>query len=144
MDRLKVLQYNPHFPSFTNRSRPRIISGKRITQDYVGIDTTKGITFEELTQKYNQKLEELHKKYDNIHDITVTGNEYEYNDGENYIQELLISFKRNETDDEYKRRIEWQEYRKKENEAGEKAKLLELMKKYPELAVELLNKENIK
>lgn len=118
------------------------MGGKRITQDFVGIETTKGITFEELTQKYNQKLEELHKKYDNVHDITVTGNTYEYNDGENYVNELLISFKRNETEAEYKRRIEWQEYRKKENEAGEKAKLMELVKKYPELAKELCSAES--
>lgn len=122
------------------------MSEKRITQDFVGIETAKGITFEELTQKYNQKLEELHKKYDNVHDITVTGNTYEYNDGENYVNELLISFKRNETEAECKRRVEWQEYKKKENEAVEKAKLMELMKKYPglysELAKELCSAES--
>lgn len=113
------------------------MSGKIIKQDFVGIETTKGITFEELTQKYNQILEELHKKYNNVHDITVTGNEYEYNNGENYTQELLISFKRNETDDEYKKRIDWQEYVKKEKEAIEKTKLMELMKKYPGLVKEM-------
>lgn len=110
---------------------------KRITHDYTSIDTTKGITFEELTQKYNQKLKELHKKYDNIHGVIVTGTSHEYNDGEGYVEELEIRFKRNETDDEYKRRIEWQEYRKKENEAGEKAKLMDLIKKYPVLAKKL-------
>lgn len=121
---------------------------KRITQDYTSIGTTKGITFEELTQKYNQKLEELHKKYDNVHGVIVTGTSHEYNDGEGYVEELEIRFKRNETDDEYKRRTEWQEYRKKENEAKEKAKLMELIKKYPglyhSLAIELLNNENSK
>lgn len=124
------------------------MSKKRITCDYARIETTKGITFEELTQKYNQKLEELHKKYDNVHDVKVTGSSHEYNDGENYVEELEIRFNRYETDAEYKRRIEWQEYRKKEIEAGEIAKLRELMKKYPglysELAKELLNNENTK
>lgn len=124
------------------------MSKKRITCDYTRIETTKGITFEELTQKYNQKLEELHKKYDNVHDVKVTGSSHEYNDGEDWVEELEIRFKRNETDVEYKRRIEWQEYRKKEIEAGEIAKLRELMKKYPGLysaiAEELLNNENTK
>lgn len=124
------------------------MSKKRITQDYTRIETTKGITFEELTQKYNQKLEELHKKYDNVHDVKVTGSSHEYNDGEDWAEELEIRFKRNETDVEYKRRIEWQEYRKKEIEAGEIAKLRELMKKYPglysSLAKELLDSENTK
>jgi hypothetical protein len=124
------------------------MSKKRITQDYTRIETTKGITFEELTQKYNQKLEELHKKYDNVHDVKVTGSSHEYNDGEDWVEELEIRFRRNETDVEYKRRIEWQEYRKKEIEAGEIAKLRELMKKYPglysSLAKELLDSENTK
>lgn len=115
---------------------------KIITYDHTSIDTTGGITFEELTQKYNQKLEELHKKYDNVHDVIVTGTSYEYNNGESYVEELEIRFNRYETDTEYKRRIEWQEYRKKENEAGEKSKLKELVKKYPELAKELCSAES--
>jgi hypothetical protein len=118
------------------------MSKKRITQDYTRIETTKGITFEELTQKYNQKLEELHKKYDNVHDVKVTGSSHEYNDGEDWVEELEIRFRRNETDVEYKRRIEWQEYRKKENESGEKSKLKELVKKYPDLAKELCSAES--
>lgn len=58
------------------------------------------------------------------------------------VEEFEIRFKRY---NEYKKRIEWQEYKKKENEAVEKAKLMELMKKYPglysELAKELCSAE---
>lgn len=117
---------------------------KIITYGYTSIDTTRGITFEELTQKYNQKLEELHKKYDNVHDVIVTGTSHEYNDGEDYVEELEIRFNRYETDAEYKRRIEWQEYKKIENEVREKSELKELIKKYPVLAKTLLNNENSK
>ena len=115
---------------------------RRITNDYASIETTKGITFEELTQKYNQTLKELHTKYENVHDVVVTGVSGEYNDGEDHYEELEIRFNRYETDTEYKRRIEWQEYRKKENEAGEKSKLKELVKKYPVLAKELCSAES--
>lgn len=110
---------------------------KKNIKDRVSIDTTGGITFEELTQKYNKEVEKLQEKYDNVHDIVVYGTENEYNEGENFEQLLCIAFKRLETDDEYKRRVEWFEYRKTENTKGEKAKLMELVKKYPELAKEL-------
>lgn len=110
---------------------------KKIINDRVSINTTGGITFEELTRKYNKEVEKLQETYENVHDIVVYGEEYEYNDGEGYEQLLKISFKRLETDGEYKRRLEWFEYRKQENAKGEKAKLMELVKKYPELAKEL-------
>ena len=110
---------------------------KKIVHDYVSIETTKGITFEELTQKYNQALKELHKNYENVHDVVVAGVSGEYNDGENYYEELEIRFKRNETDAEYKRRIDWQEFLAKENEEKEKVRLKELAQKYPDLIKEL-------
>ncbi len=117
--------------------------GKKIISDKVCIDTTGGITFETLTLRYNKEVEKLQKIYENVHDIVVYGEEYEYNDGEQYQQQLCIAFKRLETDYEYKRRVAWFEYRKEENTKGEKAKLMELVKKYPELAKELceLNSE---
>ena len=110
---------------------------KRIIRDSVHIDTTGCITFEELTLRYNKEVEKLQEKYDNVHDIVVTGGECEYNDGENVEQHLCVAFRRLETDDEYKRRVEWFEYRKAENTKGEKAKLMELAKKYPELIKEM-------
>lgn len=109
---------------------------KKIITDRVSIDTTRGVTFEELTQKYNKEVEKLKESYENVHDIVVYGEDYEYNDGENYEQVLRVSFKRLETDGEYKRRVDWFEFRKQENAKGEKAKLMELVKKYPELAKE--------
>ena len=110
---------------------------KKIVQDYVSIETTRGITFEELTQKYNKKLQEVRKKHENVHDVVVAGVSGEYNDGENYYEEVEIRFKRNETDAEYKRRIDWQEFRAKENEEKEKVRLKELAQKYPDLIKEL-------
>lgn len=109
---------------------------KKIINDRVFINTTGGVTFEELTQKYNKEVEKLKESYENVHDIIVCGEDYEYNDGESYEQVLRVSFKRLETDDEYKRRVDWFEFRKQENAKGEKAKLIELVKKYPELAKE--------
>lgn len=110
---------------------------KKIIHDYTSIETTKGITFEELTQKYNQALKEVHKKHENVHDVVVTCVSGEYNDGENYYEELEIRFKRNETDAEYKRRIDWQEFIAKENAEKEKNHLKILAKKYPDLIKEL-------
>lgn len=111
---------------------------RRITNDYASIETTGCITFEKLTQKYNKKLEELHTKYENVHDVVVTCNSHEYNDGEDYVEELEIRFKRNETDAECQRRLAWQEFCVKENEEREKNRLKELVKKYPDLTKELL------
>ena len=110
---------------------------RKIVHDYASIETTKGITFEELTQKYNKKLQELHKKHANVHDVVVTGVSGDYNDGENHYEELEIRFKRNETDAEYKRRIDWQAFLAKENEEKEKVRLKELAQKYPDLIKEL-------
>ena len=114
------------------------MNNRRIIQDYTSIETTKGITFEELTQKYNQKLKELHKKHENVHDVVVTCTSHEYNDGEDYIEELEIRFNRNETEAECRRRIEWQAFITKDNEERDKARLKELVKKYPDLIKELL------
>lgn len=95
-----------------------------------------------LTQKYNKEVEKLQKEYDNVHDIVVYGEELEYNEGENFDQLLCVKFKRLETDDECKRRVDWLEYRKAENTEREKAKLMELVKKYPELTKELCSAES--
>lgn len=110
---------------------------RKIIHDYVSIETTAGITFEELTQKYNQALKELYKNYENVHDVVVTGVSGDYNHGENHYEELEIHFKRNETDIEYTRRIDWQEFLAKENEEKEKVRLKELVQKYPDLIKEL-------
>lgn len=110
---------------------------RKIVHDYASIETTKGITFEELTQKYNQALKELHKNYENVHDVVVTCVSGDYNDGENYYEELEIRFKRNETDAEYKKRIEWLEFVKQDTEKKEKVRLKELAQKYPDLIKEL-------
>ena len=111
---------------------------RKIVRDYVSIETTKGITFEELTQKYNQKLKELHQKHKNVHDVVVAGVSGDYNDGENYYEEVEIRFKRNETDAEYKRRVDWQAFLAKENEEKEKKHLKELVQKYPDLIQEMI------
>ena len=83
---------------------------RKVIHDYTSVETTGCITFEKLTQKYNKKLEEIHAKYENVHDVVVTCVSSDYNDGEDHIEELEIRFKRNETSEEYQRRIAWQEF----------------------------------
>ena len=110
------------------------MNNRKINHDHASIETTGGITFEKLIRKYNKKLEEIHTKYENVHDVVVTCVSSEYNDGEDLIEELEIRFKRNETDAERQRRLEWQTFCTKESEEREKVRLKELVKKYPDLA----------
>lgn len=112
--------------------------GKRIKNDCVSIDVSGGVTFTELTNKYSEKYAELITKYDNVHNIKVTCNSYEYNDGENYTQELIIYFDRDETDEEYKTRLDWMSWRKKEQEDNDIKRLKELIQKYPTIAEQCL------
>ena len=114
--------------------------GKRIISDTVSIDTFGGITFIDLSNKYSEKVAEIMCKYENVHDIRVTCESYEYNDGENIEKELIIHFRRNETDDEYDRRKRWEEYNNKENQKRDLVRLKELIDKYTDVAKEYIMK----
>lgn len=117
---------------------------KIIKNDNVRIDVTGGISFAELTNIYSEKCAELINKYDNVHNIKVTCESYEYNDGENFVQELVIIFDRNETDEEYERRLNWIEQRNKDAEERNIKHLKELIIKYPDLANKYISEINNK
>lgn len=112
---------------------------KRIKEDIETIDTNGGMTFVDLTNKYSEVVGEIMNDYENVHDIRVTCESYEYNDGENIAQELVIHFKRNETDDEYERRKSMEDFSKKETRKRELIKLKELIGKYTNTAIEYIN-----
>lgn len=117
---------------------------KKLRQDNVSIDVTGGISFDKLITKYSEKVGELISKYDNVNNIRVTCESNEYNDGEDYVQELVIYFDRYETDEEYKRRISWQNFRNAEIEDKNIKLLKELMTKYPDKALNYINDIKIK
>ena len=112
---------------------------KRIKEDIETIDTDGGITFVDLTNKYSEAVGEIMNDYENVHDIRVTCESYEYNDGENISQELVIRFKRNETDDEYERRKSMEDFSEKETRKRELMKLKELIGKYTDISIEYIN-----
>ena len=107
---------------------------RKTKDDTISIDITGGVTFTELTNRYSEKVGELIAKYNNVHDIIVTCESYEYNDGENYAQELIIHYRRDETDEEYKKRKEFVEFNKKRQEVTDNRLLKELIYKYPDIA----------
>ena len=115
---------------------------KKIKQDNATINISGGITFSELTNRYSEKVGELIAKYDNVHDIFVTCESYEYNDGEDYAQEIIIYYKRYETDEEYQKRIDWIDYRKKEQKECDIKKMKELISNYTNIAMDYINEIN--
>jgi hypothetical protein len=112
---------------------------KKLIQDNVSIDVTGGVSFTELTNKYSEKVGELMSKYDNVKNIRVKCESHEYNDGENYVENLDIYFDRYETDEECERRISWQNFRKEEIEEKNIKLLKELIAKYPDKAFKYIN-----
>lgn len=114
---------------------------KRVIEDIETINTDGGMTFIDLTNKYSDAVDEIMNDYENVHDIRVTCESYKYNDCENdnIAQELVIHFKRNETDDEYERRKTLEDFSKKETRKRELIKLKELIGKYTNIAIEYIN-----
>lgn len=115
---------------------------KKIKQDSKSIDITGGISFSELTNRYSEAVGNLIAKYENVNDIFVTCETYEYNDGENYAEKFIINYKRYETDEEYQKRIDLQDYRKKEREVCDIKKMKELISNYTNIAMDYINEIN--
>ena len=115
---------------------------KKIKQDSERIDITGGVSFSELTNSYSVVVANLIAKYGNIFDIFVTCESNEYNDGENYEEKFIINYKRYETDEEYQKRIDWQDYRKKEQEVCDIKKMKELISNYTNIAMDYINEIN--
>lgn len=101
---------------------------KQLKQDCrsFDVDVYKGITIEEFNEKYNQIISQLKDKYGYITDIKIHPECGTYNDDENYYEEINIRYSRYETDEEFEKRKNWIECRKKEQYERE----LNLMKEY--------------
>lgn len=74
-------------------------------KDHRIIDITNGITLEDLINKYKKVIVELQEEYENISDIHIECESGHYNDGEEYYEDIIIVFKRLETDEEYDSRM---------------------------------------
>ena len=101
---------------------------KVLKEDSVQFEVTSGVTIEEFNEKYNQLVWFLRDKYGYITDVKISCHTYEYNDGEDYEEVIDITYKRYETDEEFKHRTNWSKIRKSEQEKRE----LELLKQYME------------
>lgn len=112
---------------------------KRIIEDIEEIDVTGGVTFADLTNEYTKRVETLITNYDNVHDIRVTCNSYEYNDGEDFAEVLVIRYKRYETNEEYEKRKTLSELAAKQQVERDIKLLKELIEKYSTIAKELIN-----
>lgn len=112
---------------------------KRIIEETIEIDVTGGVTFADLTNEYTKRVEALIAKYDNVHNIRVTCASYEYNDGEDFAEELVIRYKRYETNEEYEKRKTLSELATKQQVEKDIKHLKELIEKYSAIAKELIN-----
>ena len=112
---------------------------KQLKTDYTSFDITSGITIEEFNNKYNKLISQLKDKYGHISNIKIHADSGTYNDGEDYFEEISINYSRYETDDEFEKRMNWIEYRNKEQTENELEKLKEYIKKYPDIANEYVN-----
>lgn len=112
---------------------------KQLKRDCRSFDVTKGITIEEFNDKYNKILKQIKDKHGYITDVIIHCDSGEYNDGENHYEEIDIKYKRYETDEEFERRKNWIEFRKKDQNERELNLLKEYIEKYPEIATKYMN-----
>lgn len=112
---------------------------KQLKQDCWSFDVTKGITIDEFNDKYNKILKQIKDKHGYITDVKIHAECGEYNDGEGYYEEININYKRFETDEEFERRKNWVECRKKDQNERELNLLKEYIEKYPEIANKYMN-----
>ena len=95
-----------------------------IKSDSTFISITGGITMEELISKYKKKVSEITLRYEQVSNFKIRCDCLEYNDGEYYEEQIIISFYRLETEDEYKSRL-IQNSRIKENTVNSMKKLID-------------------
>jgi hypothetical protein len=112
---------------------------KQLKQDCRSFDITKGMTIEEVNDKYNKILKQIKDKHGYITDVKIHAECGEYNDGEDYYEEININYKRFETDEEFERRKNWIECRKRDQNERELNLLKEYIEKYPEIANKYMN-----
>lgn len=112
---------------------------KTLKQDCRSFDITKGMTIEEFNDKYNKILKQIKDKHGYIANVKIHAECGEYNDGEDYYEEINIKYSRYETDEEFEKRKNWIEYRNKEQKKNDLKKLKEYIEKYPEIANRYMN-----
>lgn len=118
-----------------------------LKDDNVSFEVTEGITLEEFNDKYYRLLKEVKDKHGYITNVKIRCESHEYNDGENYVENICIYFKRYETDEEFERRKSWRESLAARQVENDLKKLKEYIEKYPEIATKymdkIINKKNI-
>lgn len=112
---------------------------KQLKQDHISFDVTSGVTIDEFYDKYYRLLKEVKGKYGYITDVKIHTESGTYNDGEDYYEEIDIRYNRYETDEEFERRKNWIECRKKDQNERELNLLKEYIEKYPEIANKYMN-----
>lgn len=112
---------------------------KTLKIDHRSFNVTKGITIEEFNDKYNKLLKEVKDKYGYITDIKIHAECSTYNDGEDYVEEIYIKYKRYETDEEFERRKNWMEGCKAAEERLEIEKMKKYISSHTEEAIEYIN-----
>lgn len=115
---------------------------KLLKQDYRSFDISEGITIEEFNDKYNQIISQLKDKYGYITDIKIHCDSGEYNDGENYYEDIEIHFKRYETDEEFKRRKDLNELLDNKRKEKEITLMKEYIQSHKTEALEFMNNLN--
>ena len=116
---------------------------RKLKEDSVQFTVTSGVTIDEFNEKYNQLVWFLKDKYGYITDIKINCHSYEYNDGEDHEEMIDINYKRYETDEEFERRINWTESRKKDQEARELKLLKKCLESHKNEAVKYMKELNL-
>lgn len=101
---------------------------------------TEGITIEEFNDKYNKLLKEIKDKYGYITNIKIHAENDTYNDGEDYFEQINIRYSRYETDEEFKRRKDWNEFLDNERKETEITLMKEYIQSHKTEALEFINK----
>lgn len=116
---------------------------KQLKTDCRSFDVTKGITIDELNDKYKKILKEIKDKHGYITDIKIHAECGTYNDGEEYFEEININYSRYETDEEFERRINWVKMRKSEQEERELNLLKQYIESHKDEAVKYMKELNL-
>lgn len=112
---------------------------KQLRTDYRSFDITRGITIEDFNEKYNQIISKLKDKYGYITNIKIKCESYEYNNGENYAEQINICYSRYETDEEFERRKDLNELLDNERKEKEITLMKEYIQSHKTEALEIIN-----
>ena len=110
-----------------------------LKDDHVSFEVTEGITLEEFNDKYYRILKEVKDKHGYITNIKIRCESHEYNDSEDYVENICIYFKRYETDEEFERRKNWHKSLADRQKEYDLKRLKECIEKYPEIAMKYMD-----